>query len=88
MRCDAFRAGCGWPFHWLAGMEIGRLTLSRTLMAAEAQLEAILATGLPLDASDLARLRDFLRHCRFEAAELEAIAPSSLIPGHGGVGIR
>jgi hypothetical protein len=41
-------------------------------MAAEAQLDAMAATGLPLGAPDIALLRDFLRDCRIEAAELEA----------------
>ncbi len=53
-------------------------------MAAEAQLEAMIATGLPLGAEDIARLRDFLRDCRIEAAELEAVAPRPLILSHGG----
>jgi hypothetical protein len=45
-------------------------------MAAEAQLEAMIATGLPLDMPDLTRLRDFLRNCRAEALELEEAASS------------
>ncbi len=52
-------------------------------MAAEAQLEAMIATGLPLGADDIARLRDFLRDCRVEAAELEAASPRPLILSHG-----
>jgi hypothetical protein len=64
--------------------EIDTLTLSRNLMAAETQLEAMIATGLPLGAEDIERLRDFLRNCRIEAAELEAAAPRPLILSHGG----
>ncbi len=64
------------------------MTLSRNLKAAEAQLDAMLATGLPLVASDLATLRDFLRHCRIEAAELEAAAPQPLILSHDGSASR
>ncbi len=65
-------------------METDVLTLSRNLMAAEAQLDAMIAAGLPLGAEDIARLRDFLRDCRAEAAELEATAPRPLILSHGG----
>jgi hypothetical protein len=61
-------------------METDILTLSRNLMAAEAQLDAMIATGLPLGAEDIARLRD----CRIEAAELEATTPRPLILSHGG----
>jgi hypothetical protein len=59
-------------------------TLSRALMAAEAQLDAMAATGLPLGAADIALLRDFLRDCRIEAAELEAELPPPLILSNAG----
>jgi hypothetical protein len=49
------------------------MSLSKDLMAAEAQLDAITAVGLPMRQSDTALLCRFLRECAVEAMALEAV---------------
>jgi hypothetical protein len=48
------------------------MTLSQALMAAEAQIEAKAAVGLPFRPAEAALLCRFLRECAVEAMELEA----------------
>jgi len=62
-------------------------------MAAEAQLDAITAVGLPMRQSDTALLCRFLRECAVEAMALEATAleatampPLAASSGWGGMG--
>ncbi len=56
--------------------------MSCDLMAAEAQLDAMLATGLTPGAADLARLRDFLRDCGMQAAALESPEAPPVVLSH------
>jgi hypothetical protein len=48
------------------------MTLSQALMAAEAQIDAKAAFGLPFRPSDAEHICRFLRECAVEAMELEA----------------
>jgi hypothetical protein len=50
------------------------MSLSQDLMAAEAQIEAIVSANMPIAPSEAARLCTFLRECAVDAIELEAVA--------------
>ena len=49
------------------------MNLSQVLMAAEAQIDAKAAFGLPFQPSEAEQLCRFLRECAVEAMELEAV---------------
>jgi hypothetical protein len=61
------------------------MTLSQALMAAEAQIDAKAAVGLPFRVSDAEKICRFLRECAVEAMELEAVIsqPSPVRTGPG-----
>jgi hypothetical protein len=59
------------------------MSLSKDLMAAEAQLDAITAVGLPMRQADTARLCRFLRECAVEAMALEAVASQPFVGSPG-----
>jgi hypothetical protein len=54
------------------------MTLSQALMAAEAQIDAKAAVGLPFQVSDAWQICRFLRECAVEAMELEAVVSQPL----------
>ncbi len=49
------------------------MSLSQDLMAAEAQIEAIVSANLPIRPNEAAQLCTFLRECAVGAIELEAV---------------
>ncbi len=55
------------------------MSLSQDLMAAEAQIEAIVSANLPIGPSEAAQLCTFLRECAVGAIELEAVASQPAI---------
>jgi hypothetical protein len=55
------------------------MNLSQALMAAEAQIDAKAAVGLPFRPSDAELLCRFLRECAVEAMELEAVVNQPLV---------
>ncbi len=50
------------------------MSLSQDLMAAEAQIDAMATTGMPIGPSEAESLCRFLRECAVGAMELEAVA--------------
>jgi hypothetical protein len=59
------------------------MSLSQDLMAAEAQLEAIVSANLPIAPSEAAQLCTFLRECAVGAIELEAVVSQPAIDSSG-----
>jgi hypothetical protein len=68
--------------HALAAEEV-EMNLSQALMAAEAQIDAKAAIGLPLEPSEAEQLCRFLRECAVEAMELEAVVHQPFLAGAG-----
>ncbi len=59
------------------------MSLSQDLMAAEAQIEAIVTANIPIRPAEAARLCTFLRECAVGAIELEAVASEPVVNGLG-----
>jgi hypothetical protein len=57
------------------------MNLSQALMAAEAQIDAKAAVGLPFRPSEAEMLCRFLRECAVEAMELEAVVHQPFVAG-------
>ncbi len=57
------------------------MSLSQDLMAAEAQIEAIVTANLPIRPAEAARLCTFLRECAVGAIELEAVVSEPVVYG-------
>jgi hypothetical protein len=55
------------------------MSLSQDLMAAEAQIDERVVSGMPIGQSDAASLCAFLRACAVEAIELEVSARHPVI---------
>jgi hypothetical protein len=62
------------------------MNLSQALMAAEAQIDAKAAIGLPFEPSEAEQLCRFLRECAVEAMELEAVVHQPFL-GDAGPGV-
>jgi hypothetical protein len=63
-----------------------KMNLSQALMAAEAQIDAKAAIGLPFEPSEAEQLCRFLRECAVEAMELEAVVHQPFL-GDAGPGV-